>query len=132
MMHKIYIDKGTFNLIYVLPQIIYSILICSIINYLLKRLSLSKKNILEIKYETNKYNIKARTLIIIKRIIIKFIIFFITTIALLFILWYYLSCFCYIYKNTQFYLMKTALISYFLSIIYQFLFCLLPTINSFL
>ena len=128
MMHKIYFDKGAFNLIYILPQSIYCVIICSINNYFLKRLSLSRKNILELKYETNKYNLKARTVLIIKRIIIKFIIFFIITILLLFIFLYYSSCFCYIYKNTQLYLIRTTLISYSLSIIYQFIICLIPTI----
>ena len=50
-MHKIYEDEGSFNFIYQLPQILYSTMICSVINALVKSLSLSEKNILEIKQE---------------------------------------------------------------------------------
>ena len=46
MMHKIYEDKGNFNFIYILPRVIYSLIICSIINNFVKLLFLSHKNIL--------------------------------------------------------------------------------------
>ena len=49
--HKIYEDKGSFNFIYFLPQIIYSIIICSFIISIIKIFSLSQKNILQIKHE---------------------------------------------------------------------------------
>ena len=61
--HKIYEDKGSFNFIYQIPQILYSTIIFSTLNSLIKYLSLSENNILEIKNEneneriinTNKY-----------------------------------------------------------------------------
>ena len=52
-MHKIYKDNGAFNIIWQIPQIIYSTFVSSIINLLLKTLSLSQKNILEIKKKKN-------------------------------------------------------------------------------
>ena len=39
-MHKIYIDSGSFNIVYQLPQIIYSYLISSGINFIIEYLSL--------------------------------------------------------------------------------------------
>ena len=45
-MHKIYEDNGNYNIIYQLPQIIYSTLISSVINILATFLSLCEKNIL--------------------------------------------------------------------------------------
>ena len=48
-MHKIYIDEGSFNLNYQIPQIVYSTLISSVINAIIKFLSLSEKKIIEIK-----------------------------------------------------------------------------------
>ena len=48
-MHKIYEDKGSFNFFYHIPQILYSTLISSVINMIIKNLSLSEKNVLEIK-----------------------------------------------------------------------------------
>ena len=48
-MHKIYEESGAFNIIQQIPQILYSSIISSIINILLKILSLSEKDILKIK-----------------------------------------------------------------------------------
>ena len=48
-MHKIYIDKGKFDFIYQLPQIIYSMLISIVINMIIKKLALSEKSVLEVK-----------------------------------------------------------------------------------
>ena len=45
-MHKIYVDEGLFNFIYQLPQIIYSSLISSVLNTILKLLALSENYIL--------------------------------------------------------------------------------------
>ena len=48
-MHKIYEDKGSYNILYQIPQILYSTLITSFINIILKTLSLSEKNIIDLK-----------------------------------------------------------------------------------
>ena len=93
-----------------------------------RRLSLSQNNILEIKKEKNKYNIKAKTLVVIKQIIIKYILFFILSIVLLLLFWLYLTSFCVVYKNTQGYLIKNTSLSYFISIIYSFIICFIPGI----
>ena len=45
-MHKIYIDKGSFNFIYQIPQIAYSSIISGAINSIVSFLSLSEKNII--------------------------------------------------------------------------------------
>ena len=42
-MHKIYQDKGVYNLLYQLPKILYSTIISSILNLLIKFLALSEK-----------------------------------------------------------------------------------------
>ena len=51
---------------------------------------------------------------------IKFSIFFIFSFLLLIFFWYYLGCFCAVYKNTQLYLFKDTCLSYFLSLLYPF------------
>ena len=50
-MHKIYEDKGTYNIIYQIPQIMYSFFISFFFNTLLKLFSLSESLILEFKKE---------------------------------------------------------------------------------
>ena len=53
-MHKIYQDKGQFNLLYQIPQILYSTLISRFIDILIKNLSLYQDNIIELKQERRK------------------------------------------------------------------------------
>ena len=48
-MHKIYEDKGVFNFLYQLPQILYSTLISSVINIIIKYFALSEKSIINLK-----------------------------------------------------------------------------------
>ena len=69
-MHKIYEDKGSFNFIYHIPQIIYSTAISSIIYSIVSFLSLSQNNIIQIKSEKNK---KSKE--IMKCLLIKFFVF---------------------------------------------------------
>jgi hypothetical protein len=54
-MQRINADRGKYNFLYQIPQILYSTLVSSVINMLLKKLSLSQKNILEIKQEKDKF-----------------------------------------------------------------------------
>ena len=82
--------------------------------------------IIEIKKEKNKCNIKSRILMFLRVVIIKFVSFFIMSIIFLFIFWFYLSSFFFVFKNTQSYLIKISLISFFISIIFPFIFYLLP------
>ena len=128
MMHIIYENKGFYNFVNILPQIIYCIIICSIIFILIKQLSLSQKNILEIKHEKNKFKLKGRVLIVIRCLIIKFICFFILSIIFLILFWFYLSCFCIVYKNSQIFLIKNFSICYIISLIYPFIIYLIPGI----
>ena len=74
--HRIYEDEGDFNLIYQIPQIIYSSLISVLINTLIKFLSLTEKGILKLKSlnEIKILNAEYNKLIKIHKI--KFALFF--------------------------------------------------------
>ena len=124
VMDQIYEDEDVFNFVYQLPQIIYSSLISSFIIILLKYLSLSEINILELK-KTNK-NIIEKTSKILKCLLIKLILFFILIFIFIILSWYYLSCFCAVYRNIQYHLLKDTLISFGLSLTYPFIISLLP------
>ena len=127
MMHKIYQDKSKFNFIYILPQIIYSIIIASFISNLIIKFSLTQQNILDIKHERNKLNLNARIIIAVKSIKIKLICFFLISIFILIFFWYYVTIFCAIYNRTQKYLIKNILVCYLISLIYPFFICLLSS-----
>ena len=127
-MHIKYINRGKYIFKDNITSIIYSIIIFSIIFLLIKRASLTQKNILEIKHEENKYIFKGKILIVLRCIIIKSISFFIFGIIILLLFWYYLSSFCAVFKNTQSYLFINALISYGFYLVLPFFICLLPGI----
>ena len=76
-MHKIYVDKGQFNLIYQLPQIIYSALISGFINSLIRNLALSQDIIVELKLRNDNNNLKMKYSRLLRTLKIKFILFFI-------------------------------------------------------
>jgi surface protein len=129
MMHVIYVNKGVYDIIFQLPQIIYSSIISGIIRMILSFLSLTQTNVLEIKKLGNKLNNndnKYKQLM--TNIRNKFIFFFVVNYILLFAFWFYLSSFCAVYKNTQIYLIKDVLISFGISLIYPFLIYILPSI----
>ena len=127
-MNKLTEDNGYFDILYQIPQIIYSSLISAFTNILLKFLSLSEKNILIIKQE-NSINKAYNEIKHVKRIInIKFILFFIIGNLLFLFYWYFISCFCGVFINTQIILFKDTIISFCLSMIYPFGLYLLPGI----
>ena len=123
-LHKIYINNGKYKLINQISNIIYSSLISSIINIIIKYFSLTEINIIEMKNNKEKEKIIKNK----KCLKIKFILFFILNFLFLIIFWYYISCFCAIYKNTQFYLIKDTLVSFGLSLLYPVGLCLIPGI----
>ena len=121
-MHKIYEDYGAFNFLFQLPQVLYSTIISSIIALIMKYLALTEKAISEIK----KCNDMTKINKTIKFMKIKLIMYFILTSMFLVIFWYYLSCFCAVYKDTQVQLLKDTIISFGCSLIYPFGLNLLP------
>ena len=125
-MHKIYKDRGKFDLLFQIPQILYSTLISKLIDTLIKNLALSQDIIVELKNKNEKYNIKkkiTKTLYILR---IKFILFFISSFIILSFFWYYITCFCGVYVNTQIHVIKDSIISLITSLIYPFIIYLIP------
>ena len=127
-MHKIHENNGAYSIIHQIPQIVYSSVISTVINMILKLLSLSESNILIIKKEKNFALAKSNSKKVHKCIIIKFVIFFLLSLILLLFFWYFISCFCAVFTNTQLILIKDTLLSFVLSMVYPFPINLLPGI----
>ena len=127
-MHKIYEEKGKFEILYQLPQIIYSTIISQIFNSLLQLLALSDDLILIFKHKKILINTIKSKIKLFNRLNIKFILYFIISTIFLLLFWYYLSMFCVIYSNTQLHLVKDTLISFAMSLLYPFGIYLLPGI----
>ena len=111
-MHQIYEDEDDFNLIYQIPQIIYSTLLSFFIDNITSYLALSEEDVIELKKDKNLDNLNIKSRRIKETLILKFLFFFIVNIILILAFWYYLCCFCVVYKNTQYHLIKDTLISF--------------------
>jgi len=99
-----------------------------VINIILKCLSLSENNILKLKQEKDYKNTKKKSKHVRKCLYIKFLIFLIISLLLLLFFWYFISCFCAVYINTQMILITDTISSFVLSMIYPFGLNLLPGI----
>ena len=123
-MHKIFTDFGIYNIIYQLPQILYSSLISSVLNIIIRFLALTENKIIELKKVVKEVEKAKKELI--SYFFYKFMIYFIISFFLLLFFWYYISCFCAIYVNTQIHLIKDTLISFGVSMVYPLGIYLLP------
>ena len=127
-MHKIYKDKGKFDLLYQIPQILYSTLISRFIDIFIRALALSQDNIVELKQIKKKKNLKERLNKLLRILITKFILFFITSCIILSFFGYYIACFWGVYINTQIHLIKDSIISLIISLLIPFILYLIPGI----
>ena len=125
-MHKIYQNKGEFDLETQIPIIIYSSLISMVLNAPLNFLALTNDLIINFKQIKLKNKIKKSSKALKKKLKIKFILYFIISFLLLLFLWYYISMFDVIYKNTQMHLLKDTLMSFGLSLLIPFAIYLPP------
>ena len=127
-MHKIYLDSGKFNLNYQIPHCVYSSLISLVINIIIRFFALSEKQIILIKQMKSINNMDEKIKKIKDELKRKFIIFFIVSFIFLSLFWFYISCFCFIYANTQILLIEDSLFGFGLSLIYPFFIYLIPGI----
>jgi hypothetical protein len=126
IMEKIY--ERQYDFIYQIPNILYSNLICTFINIVVRFLSLPEKDILKIRFYKKNENLDLKVASIKKCITIKFIFFYIVSFLFLLIFWFFVACFCAVYPNTQLLLIKDTVISFGLSLIYPLVYYLIPGI----
>ena len=125
-MHNIYVSEGKYNFLYQISQIIYSTLISSAINFIIRFLAISQKDILLLKLSKTEEALQKKVSLIHKKLLAKFILFYFLSLTFLFFFWVYISCFCAVYKNTQVILITDTLISFGLSLTYPFGIYLIP------
>ena len=126
-MHKIYEDRGDYNFVYRLPEIIYSFLISFLITKLLSIFIIPEEKISKIVHGQNS-NIGADIDNLFKNSKCFLILFFAFIILFLLVFWYYLSSFCRVYNNTQGALIKSTITSFAISLfVYPLLFGLIFT-----
>ena len=126
-MHKIYIDEGSFDFTYQLPQMFYSSIISTILTNALAILGLYEDDIISFRHNKKYSNIKIKNEKLFN-IRCKIILFFIFTSSFLGFFWIYIGCFCAVYKNTQIHLLLDVSLSFGISFISPFLINILPGI----
>jgi len=126
--HEVYEQKGSYNISYFMKQIIISFIISYIINIFVKYITLSERNISELKSIKNIKNIFYKQTKIQRCLIVKYICYFIISFIFLIFFWYYLSSFCAVYQNSQIYVIKNTFISFIIALIYPFFINLFPGI----
>ena len=124
--HRIYKDEGIYNFNFLIPHILYSFIASQTLFTIIKYLSLSEKNICEIKKEKSVELANDKVSDVKKCLVIKYICFFGISLLFLFFFWYYLSSFGAVYQNTQIFLSKNILISFAFSLFYPFIINILP------
>ena len=126
--HKIYQDKGKFNFLYQIPQTLYSTLIAKFIDSLIKNLALSQDIIISLKQIKTAKKLEKKHKKLLRALNTKFSLFFILSFIVFLFCWYYLTCFCGIYINTQSHLIKDSIISLMASLLIPFHLNLIPGI----
>ena len=133
-LHKIYEDKGDYDYIYQLPFTIYSAIISFFMTKLLTLFGIVENSIAKKVKDINSSKNPERELDKIGEIKdclcsikCKFIIFFSLIIFLFLLFWYYSSCFCAVFPNTQIPLIKDTARSYAQSLIVPLFLVLIPT-----
>ena len=127
-MDQIYEDNAVFNFLFQLPQILYSSVISSLIDIILNKLTISEEQILEMKKEKDVEKCKQKANKIKNTLKLKLIIFLIFSSILMLFFWYFISCFCAVYVNTQHILIEDTFISFGTSMLYPFGLKIIPAI----
>ena len=109
---QIFADGGQFNFINQIPQIIYSSIISFILFSILDYLALTEDSVLGIKKAKVAKVAEKKANDIIRTLLIKYVFFFILSFFFMLACWYYMTCFCAVYRNTQYHLLKDTLIGF--------------------
>jgi hypothetical protein len=125
-MRHIYSNKGKYDFLYQIPQVLYSTIFSFIMTFILKQLSLSQMTIIEIKKEREKKKAKKMAEDSKKCLRIKLYFFCFVGLFLILLFWYYITAFGAVYPNTQLHLIKDTFMSFGISMIYPFVINLLP------
>ena len=127
-MHKLFLDLGEYKILNQIPQMLYSVIVSSFISFLLKTISLSGKKILLLKSLTDYKTTLIKAVHIEKCEKLKIILFYFISFVFLSVFWYFVACFCAVYVNTQKVLIHDTIISFLISMIYPFGYCLISSI----
>ena len=128
IMREIYIYKGNTDAAVHIPNIILSSLCCLIMNFIVRFVSLSERDISKIncsRTQEEKKQLCDKTKKLLK---IKLIILFSISAVLIALCWYYVAAFCAVFKNSQGHYFTNVLIAFIVCNIWPFVTSLIPPI----
>ena len=125
-MHKLFLDYGKYNFIQQIPQIIYSTIVSQIIEIFICFLSLTDNYYYQIK--ECKPLTKDILMKNMKCIKIKITIFYIFSFLMFCFYWYFITCFCAVYQNTQISFIQDSISSFALGIFLPFIVYIFPSL----
>ena len=126
-MHNIYKENGN-SFFSQISNIFYSTVISCFINVIIKKLGLSYNDMIRIKHIPDQNEALKQSIILRKKLKIKFSLFFVFIFILDSFFWYFISAFCAVYRNTQIILIENTFSSFALSLLYPFGINLIPGI----
>ena len=117
-MHTIYKQNGNTEIMSQFANILYSTIISCFINLIIKKLGLSYNEMVRIKKIPDASEGIKQSLLLMKKLKRKFLVFYLIIFILISFFWYFISAFCAVYINTQIILIKNTLSSFALSLLY--------------
>ena len=128
IMREIYSYKGNTNAAVHVPNIILSSFCCIIMNFIIRFVSLSERDISKITQQKNPENRESLAEKTKRTLKIKLIILFAISGLLIALCWYYVSAFCAVFKNSQGHYFTNLLIAFIVCNIWPCVTSLIPPI----
>ena len=120
------INKKNYSISYQMPQIIYSVILSAILTGITKYFVLPEENIAELRYVKVKEMLNAQIIKFKNKTSCKHILYFLVDFILLLFIWFYVSLFCAVYRNTQNFLIEIVFISLAFYLLYPFVLAIAP------
>jgi len=121
-------DNGSYNLSTQISGVLYSAIISSFINLKVESLAFSHKNIIQLRYNKNIIGIIDKKENLIKKLKIKYILYFGMTIFFNAIFFYYITAFCAIYSIIQIHMISDSVMSFLLTMSYSIVLSLISSL----
>ena len=131
-MHRKYTLGEDFTFIQKIPQILFTLIISNMLEAFLCYLSMTDAHYYEIKEFTHLQKEGEKIKKILQCIKIKLIVFYVFNLLLAAFFWYFVTCFCAVYKNTQLIFLKDSIVSFDTSLTYPFIIYGFTTLLRFL
>ena len=121
-------DNNSYHLSTQISRVLYSAIISAFINFIVEILAFSHKNIIQLRYYKDIINILNEEDKLIKKLKLKYILYFGMTILFNAIFFYYITAFCSVYSIIQTHMIIDSIMSFLLTMSYSIVLSLISAI----